>query len=81
MYWGVVSWLGVGPLVEIDGTLTGAQYAQILNGNIGHVKRNLNIASPYFIEDRVRLHTTNEVLNVKNRFALRDLNLPQTHQI
>jgi len=41
IYWGVVSWLGVGPLVEIDGTATGVQYAQILNRNIGHVKRNL----------------------------------------
>ena len=76
MYWAAVSWSGTGPLIEIEDTLTGSKYAEILDDNIAIVKQNLNIRSPYFIEDQATVHRTNDVLEVKEEHNLKDLNLP-----
>jgi len=76
MFWGCVSWAGVGPLVYIDERLDGDLYGQILMDNIPQVKDVLGIRAAYIVEDGARIHSTPEVLDIKEFLNLRDLNLP-----
>ncbi len=68
--------MGPGPLVPINGTLTGNEYAQILLNNIPEVKTSLNVQTASMIEDRCRIHNTQDVLRTKENLNVRDLDLP-----
>lgn len=76
MFWGCISWMGVGPLIAIYDNLEGDGYARILRENIPQVKADLNVMSAYFIEDHSRVHGTYDVLRAKEDLQLNDLDLP-----
>ena len=76
MFWGCVTWMGIGPLVPIHGPLDGDDYAQILMDNIPQAKAALNVQSAYIIEDGAAIHGTPKELDAKDQLSLRDLDLP-----
>lgn len=76
MFWGCVTWYGPGPLVTIEGSLKGDDYADILENYIPEVAANLMTNSPYIIEDNPKVHKTKEVLRIKEKLGLRSLKLP-----
>lgn len=65
MFWGCVSWYGVGPLVPIEGAINGKTYGDILAHYIPQVTPYLLTTSPYIIEDGPKVHKTKYVLDVK----------------
>jgi len=76
MFWGCVSWYGVGPLVPIEGSVRGDTYKNLLSNYIPQVAQQLMTTSPYIIEDGPNVHKTKDVLDEKKRLNLRSLGLP-----
>ena len=74
MFW-CVSWAGVRPLVQVDGSLDGVQYAGILQHHIPQVKAALGRQSAYIIEDDASIHGTDDVRRAKDFLRLTDLGL------
>ena len=73
MFWGCISWAGTGPLIAVEGSLRGSDYADILWQCIPQVKDNLGIQSAYIIEDHPKVHQTLEVLGTKEDLRLKGL--------
>jgi transposase len=76
MFWGCVTWGGVGPLIPIDGVLDGGVYADLLMDNLPLLMDSLGMRSAYIIQDGARVHETYDVISVKEILGLRDLELP-----
>ena len=76
IFWGCVSWTGVGPLVQVDGTLDGGQYANILEESIPQAKAALRRQPAYIVEDEASIHGTDVVLRTKDFLSLTNLGLP-----
>ena len=76
MFWGCISLAGTGPLIAVEGSLRGSDYADILWQCIPQVKDSLGIQSAYIIEDHPKVHQTLEVLGTKEDLRLKDLKLP-----
>ncbi len=76
MFWGCMTWEGLGPLVQVEGTLTGDSYGSLLMQYMPEVLQLMTVRSPYLIEDQSRVHTTKDVNLIKEDLNLRNLNPP-----
>ena len=76
MYWGSMSWEGLGPLIEINDPLRGVGYAQLLAQNMPRVLQCMEVRSPYVVDDKCSVHKTNDVNKAKQELGVRDLEFP-----
>jgi len=76
MYWGSMSWEGLGPLIEINDPLRGVGYAQLLAQNMPQVLQCMEVRSPYVVDDKCSVHKTNDVNKAKQELGVRDLEFP-----
>ena len=76
LFWGCISWYGVGPLVTIEGNLKSKDYAELLDKAIPQALRMLNLRSSFYLEDNPKVHKTKKVKDIKDKYGLRSLDLP-----
>jgi len=73
MFWGSVSWSGVGIIHLVEESLTGARYGDLLEEVIPDTLANLNMGHPFLLEDNAPAHASKIVNKVKNALGLRRL--------
>lgn len=74
MYWGCLTWNGPGPLVLIPDTLKADNYKVLLENQIPQIKQNMNMQSPYLLEDHSSTHDSHLIKQTKEDLNLRTLN-------
>lgn len=73
MFWGCFSWRGVGTLIPVEGSINGDRYAELLENVIPQTKRNLNMPSPYLLQDKASVHMTQRVFEARTNLNIKSL--------
>jgi len=62
MFWGSVSWSGVGIIHLVEESLTGARYGDLLEEAIPDTLANLNMGHSFLLEDNAPVHVSKIVI-------------------
>ena len=80
MYWGCFSWFGVGPLVPLKSSSTGALHTKILQKYALPTIRNFPASSdrgrPIFVQDNAKSHTATKVNEFVSENGIRVMDWP-----
>jgi transposase len=79
MYWGCFSWYGVGPLIPLNSTATGASHVDILQRYVLPALENFEgrkDCRPFFQQDNARPHTAKVAMQFINENRIRTMDWP-----